>query len=244
MMKVLFLGIDALDSLLLDQFADQLPNFTRLKEHGKKLKVVSTFPPDSDTAWATISTGLNPAQHGYVKFVDPLEKSYRIMNKEEDNQVLHGNTFWDVLADAGYKACAVFPHLCYPLWSTRSVMVSRAKISPTVVATNPDLLKLYPQPDLFAGVRGLPDRNRAGMEKYCSSLWELAEADAEFALQLYKTEDWDLFFAYWSTMDGIGHLFWNSYDETDPYFKKDNPFRDVIPATYRLFDGIWGNSLM
>jgi predicted AlkP superfamily phosphohydrolase/phosphomutase len=80
-MKVLILGIDALDRELLDRFATQLPNFARLRKVAQTLDVISTFPPDSDTAWATIMTGLNPAQHGIVKFVDPLEKSYRILNK-------------------------------------------------------------------------------------------------------------------------------------------------------------------
>lgn len=242
-MRVLFLGIDALDSMLLDHFIDQLPNFSRLRGQGKTLKVISTFPPDSDTAWATISTGMNPAQHGYVKFVDPLEKSYRIMNEEEDNQILRGNTFWDVLAEAGYKTCAVFPHLCYPLWQTRAVMISRAKLNPTVEATIPELLDLYPQPDLLAGIRGLPNRNRAGMEKYRTSLWKLAEADAEFALRLYKSQEWDLFFMYWSTIDAIGHFFWNSFDEKDQFYDSKNPFRDVIPETYRLFDRILGRYL-
>ncbi len=93
------------------------------------------------------------------------------------------------------------------------------------------------------GVRGFPDRSYSGMKKYYSTLWDVAEADAEFALRLYKKEDWDLFFVYWSTIDAIGHFFWNSYDESDPFYKKDNPFRDVIPATYRLFDKILGKFL-
>ena len=69
-MKVLVLGIDALDCELLMKFADELPNITQLRNKAKQLKVLSTFPPDSDTAWATIATGLNPAQHGIVRFVD------------------------------------------------------------------------------------------------------------------------------------------------------------------------------
>ena len=80
-MKVLLLGIDALDRLLIEKFASSLPNLTRLRESEVNLNVHSTFPPDSDTAWATIATGLNPAQHGVVRFVDPLEKSYQILKK-------------------------------------------------------------------------------------------------------------------------------------------------------------------
>ena len=124
-MKVLLLGIDALDRLLLEQLATDLPNLTALRQQAVNLKVKSTFPPDSDTAWATISTGLNPAQHGIVRFVDPLEKSYQILNVGSKNEILQGQTFWDIIGQAGYQAHAIFPHLCYPIWSTPGVMVAR-----------------------------------------------------------------------------------------------------------------------
>jgi predicted AlkP superfamily phosphohydrolase/phosphomutase len=242
-MKLLFLGIDALDSDLLEKFSDQLPNFARLREKSASLKVISTFPPDSDTAWATISTGLNPAQHGIVKFVDPLEKSYRIMNKEDSNAIFQGNTFWDILAGSGLKTYSIFPHLCYPIWLTPAVMISRGKVSADVQSTVPGLLDSYPVPELLTGIRGLPDRNNAAMQEYYSRLNQLAEADADFALDLLKRNDWDVFFVYWSTLDAVGHLFWNTYDEADPFFKADNPFRDVIPSTYRLYDSIVGRFL-
>lgn len=242
-MKILFLGIDALDSGLLDAFAPQLPNFARLRRQGKFLSVVSTFPPDSDTAWATISTGMNPAEHGIVKFVDPLEKSYRIMNKEDSNEILHGRTFWDILGTHGFKTCAVFPHLAYPIWDTNATMVCRGKVSAEVQATSPDILDSYPVQDLIAGVRGLPERSNAGMKSYYDRLSRLAKADADFALELMKKEDWDVFFVYWSTIDAIGHLFWNAFDTTDPYYDANNPFRDVIPETYRIYDQILGSFL-
>ena len=81
-MKLLFLGIDALDYKMIEAFSEDLPNIKRLMEDHVFRNVISTFPPILDTAWATIVTGLNPAQHGVVQFIDPLEKSYQIMNVE------------------------------------------------------------------------------------------------------------------------------------------------------------------
>jgi len=242
-MKVLFLGIDALDSDLLTRFSDRLPNFKRFLTTAVRLDVASTFPPDSDTAWATISTGLNPAQHGYVKFVDPLEKSYRIMNTDEDNSILHGNTFWDILGRAGFSACAVFPHLCYPIWETPAVMICRGKLNPDVQATNPELLAHYPDAEILPGIRGFPDRSFSGMSDYYRTLTRIAEADAKFGLSLLKEKNWDLFFIYWSTIDAIGHFFWSTFDENDPFYDPGNPFREVIADTYRLYDKILGNFL-
>ena len=55
-----------------------------------------------------------------------------------------------------------------------------------------------------------------------------------------KKNDWDLFFMYWSTLDAIGHFFWNYYDPSDPSYKEDDILGDVIPNMYILFDEIIG----
>ena len=242
-MKLLILGIDALDRILLDRFADQLPNISRLRREGGALRVKSTFPPDSDTAWATIMTGLNPAQHGIVRFVDPLEKSYQILNKDSDNTALRGRTFWEIVARHGYKTCAIFPHLCYPLWESGGAMVVRGASIADVQSNPPEMLKEYPDPEIMMGVRGFPDRGQAGMKAYAKKLKRLAEADAEFVLRLLCKQDWDLLFAYWSTIDAVGHFFWNYYDADQPNFKPGNALQDVILKTYQLYDDIIGRMM-
>ena len=59
--KVIIIGIDSMDSILLNKFIEELPNFKQLKHECPNLYLKSVFPPDSDTAWASIYTGLNPA---------------------------------------------------------------------------------------------------------------------------------------------------------------------------------------
>ena len=236
-MKVLFLGIDALDRLLISELADELPNIRALQEHGTALPVRSTFPPDSDTAWATISTGMNPAQHGIVRFVDPLQKSYEILNVGSQNEVLRGRTFWERIGAAGYKAHAIFPHLCHPVWPTPGLMVARSSTGDGVQATAPDVLAGYPEPEIIDGIHGFPDGNEKGLTRRAQQLTRLARADADFALSLLEDLEWDLFFVYWSTLDAIGHFFWSYYDPTDPRFAEGHPLQSVIPETYRLYDG-------
>ncbi len=239
-MKVLLLGIDALDSSLLAEFAEHLPNLSRLKRTGDAPHLISTFPPDSDTAWATISTGMNPAQHGIVRFVDPLEKSYQILNVGSDNEILRGKTFWEILGRAGFKAHAIFPHLGYPIWETPGIMVVRGSKDVDVQANPPGVLDLYPNKDALLGVRGFPDRSLAAMKEYARKLRDLARADAEFSLSLMRENEWDLFFVYWSTLDATGHFFWNHHDSADPNFRADHPLRNVIFETYKQYDQIVG----
>ncbi|MCA9923372.1 MAG: alkaline phosphatase family protein, partial [Anaerolineales bacterium] len=242
-MKVLLLGIDALDRLILDEMGDELPNLSALRREGVDLLLKSTFPPDSDTAWATISTGLNPAQHGIVRFVDPLEKSYQILNVGSTNEVLRGKTFWELIGAAGYKTHAIFPHLCYPIWPTPGTMVARGSSVVDVQMSNPSLHDLYPNQDVLMGVRGFPNSGVEGLQKRAQELANLAKADATFALRVMEQSEWDLFFAYWSTLDQVGHFYWNYYDRDDPNFIEGHPLQQVIPDTYRLYDEIVGQFL-
>ena len=69
------IGIDALDSVTLAKFETELPNLRMLKQRSPALRLTSVYPPDSHTCWASIYTGLNPAKHGIVQFIDPLDKA-------------------------------------------------------------------------------------------------------------------------------------------------------------------------
>lgn len=239
-MKLLVLGIDALDRLLLEQFLGEMPNFAEMIGRGNLLPIVSTFPPDSDTAWATIYTGMNPAEHGIVRFVDPLEKSYLIQNERVDNEVLQGNTFFDVLNTNGIRAHAIFPHLCYPAWDTGGIIVSRATDVSDIQAKPPEILDMYPNASIMEGVRGFPDRSRGGMKLFIERHREQAFADAEFAISIMKNSDWDLFFVYWSTLDAISHFFWSHHDKSDPLHQPGNEFEGTIKSAYKWFDGLLG----
>ena len=73
--KLIVIGIDGLDANLIHQFRDDLPNFSKLSQKSPLTRMSSVFPPDSPTAWATIFTGLDPANHGIVSFKDQLPRS-------------------------------------------------------------------------------------------------------------------------------------------------------------------------
>jgi len=242
-LKILFLGIDALDCDLIEKFKDHLPNITKLRENHTFRNVKSTFPPDSDTAWASIVTGLNPAQHGIVHFVDPLEKTFQIQNIGSNNLALVGKTFWDVLGRNGYKTITLFPHLGYPIWDNPGIVVARGTTEVNVQASPASILKKYPSPDYLFGVRGFPDKGTRGLYKYAEKLKAQALADAEFGLKVLREEPWDLFFIYWSTIDAIGHFFWSYFDKNYPEYKQGNPLENVILDTYKLYDAIIGRFL-
>jgi len=73
-------------------------------EDGSSLKLQTVFPPDSDTSWASIYTGMNPAEHGVLQFIDPLEKAHKYLSEEIDNTTIRGKAYWDVAGKYGKKS--------------------------------------------------------------------------------------------------------------------------------------------
>jgi predicted AlkP superfamily phosphohydrolase/phosphomutase len=69
--KVLVVGIDGLDPLLLQRFMDEdlLPNFSALVERGHFKPLETSMPPLSPVAWSTFISGMDPGGHGIFDFI-------------------------------------------------------------------------------------------------------------------------------------------------------------------------------
>ena len=238
--RILFLGIDGMDGAVMQRLLGSMPSLAGFIQRAVNVDLVSTFPPDSDTAWASVYTGLNPAKHGVVRFVDPLEKVQKIQTKLVDNSPLRGNTFWDLAGDAGKRVCVLFPHMGYPVWSVNGVMTARSPVTGDVQVYAPGLA--VADLDILAGQtpRGFPGRRAYQVRGFIDQLRQATVRDAEMGLELLREQEWDLFFAYWSTLDAVQHYFWDHHDEDAPGFQRNSPYRDVIRAFYRLFDEVIG----
>lgn len=237
MNKLLIIGIDSMDSELLSKYIDFMPNFKKLKETTPQFKMESVFPPDSDTAWASIYTGLNPAEHGVVGFVDPLKKSVDIQTKESEADRIRGKTFWDQASDAGKKVIVLLPHIAYPPWEINGFMVSRSRIKNDIKSCPPikdyDLSKLNTP-------KGVPKKDFKNLEKLALEYKELVLEEKNFFLKMIK-KDWDLFFCYSSALDAIQHYYWNYCDINSPDYIENNPFTDLIKDFYIFYDSMVGD---
>jgi len=239
--KVMVIGIDSMDSLLLDKYIDDLPTFKKLKDSGPKIRSTSVFPPDSDTAWASIYTGLNPAEHGVVKFVDPLEKSIGIQTQESESDLVRGKTFWDIASRRGKKVCVLLPHIAYPPWEVNGVMVSRSRISGSI-KQYPDYIEDYDLQKLRPPI-GVPRRDPATMRTLAKEYQNLVINEFDFFQKMYLKDDWDIFFCYSSALDAIQHYFWNYCDPESQDYPEDDSLKDIIWDFYVLYDTLIGKLL-
>ena len=78
--KVVLIGIDALIPNLVERFIKEgkLPNFERIIEQGCYAHALPSYPTETATNWATISTGAQPYVHQCSFWVhypgQPLDK--------------------------------------------------------------------------------------------------------------------------------------------------------------------------
>lgn len=237
-MQVLLIGIDGLDSNLLSKWEAELPNFKMLKEKGISFKMTPVYPIDSVPIWASIYTGLTPATHGIIQYMDYFKKKG---HEEEINlSQLRGRTFWDIAGKFNKKVCIINPFLAYPSWQVNGVMISGpvgANKPPTAFPNS--ILEKYRIPHL-GGIRTEFPVTEKDLSEFRNKLEEITLDETEFGLKILNDCDWDLAFLNLITLDGIEHSFWRYCDHRDPTYPGKNPFEDVIKNFYKLHDHIIG----
>lgn len=242
MNKLIVIGIDGMDSRLVDRFLSSMPNLGEIKRKMPRVKMESVFPPDTTPAWASIYTGLNPASHGIINFVNIADKSDGYKPFQHNDQYLRGRTFWDIANKHSRKVCVVLPSNIYPGWPVKGVMICRGRNQ---------TLSAFPKSALKGKYAHLvTDLNliqKIISKKQLPELIELSRrrtiAEANMGLEILQNEDWELFFIYFSALDAVQHYFWSYFDENHPDFPADNPYKSVIRDFYILIDEIVGRFL-
>ncbi len=120
--RVLVLGFDGMDPVLLRQYMDQglMPNFSKLARSGTFKSLGTTNPPQSPVAWSTFITGRDPQQHGVFDFVHRDARKLApipSLNAVEDGEfqlLREGAPFWRRLEKAGIPARLVKIPACFP----------------------------------------------------------------------------------------------------------------------------------
>lgn len=241
MTKLIIIGIDGLDPTLLEKWKNELPNFRKLKEKGEQMKYESIFPYDSIPLWASIYTGVTPARHGILGSpINFLEKDY---SADINVDFIKGKTFWDYASDHGKKVCIINPFLAYPPWKVNGIMASGSvfdsklplKVYPPELSKNFDL-------SFLGGVlsyAGYPTRD--DLDLFMKKILEMTVNQAKFSLKLLKSNEWDIFFTCFITLDGLQHFFWRYCNEEDPTYPGENQHKNVILDFYKFFDNMIGD---
>lgn len=234
--KLLIIGIDGMDPVLLDRFCDRLPNLRSLQETTGAVQYESVFPPDSVPAWVSFFTGLNPAEHGVMEYVDQLAPA-GTGGVAADR--FRGRTFWDLAGQAGKRVMIVNPFLAYPPWPVSGIMASGPAFVQGEVRVDPqDDALLHPLP-FMGGYSEFPG------ESELAKFFDQAERDtrelADYAGRVWEDLRPDLAFVSFLTLDRIQHFLWRYSDPQDPTYPGRTGFTDAVFRFYVLLDEIVGS---
>ncbi len=243
MHRLVIMAIDSLDRELVNRYLNNMPNVKRIVEKSGRFLTRSVFPPDSDTAWATIYSGLDPSYHGVVEFVDPLDRSKLTKSQAEYVDISHvrGRTFWDIASSKKKRVCLINPHLGFPVWPVNGVMLHADPNTGSLHISPPDYAIKFVHRS-FEHQKRIP-RSKLEFRSYLTKKAELVMTEFEFFGKMYQQEPWDLFMFYSSGLDAIMHLYWNYCDPADPTYPGRNDFESAIEDFHILYDHLIGTFL-
>ncbi|MGQ9816026.1 MAG: alkaline phosphatase family protein, partial [Candidatus Roseilinea sp.] len=120
--KVLIVGLDGASPKIINQLAEQgdLPYLRALFSRAPLRPLESVPPYATPAAWSTIYTGLPPASHGILDFVDWSDSSMPLA----DSASLRAKPIWQHLSEQGKRVAMIAFPLTYPPPVVNGVMVS------------------------------------------------------------------------------------------------------------------------
>jgi predicted AlkP superfamily phosphohydrolase/phosphomutase len=240
-MRVLVVGLDALDAILVDRWLPELPNLRAICARGLYGPLESIVQPVTPVAWTSIATGRNPGHYGFTDFLyrPAPEQGYGPLRLVHSGLV-RATTLVQRAAAAGLRTITIGLPVSYPPIEVPGGICVSCFMAPSlergIVAPRDlqeELLAATTSPyllDVPVLERDVPDRTElAG---------RLLAFDAQrFDLAHHLSgREWDLLFLVCMGTDRVGHYFMRFADDEHMRHEPDSPFAETILEHYRFCD--------
>ena len=234
--RVVIIGWDSAPTELLDEWAEHLPNLTKLANQGLAGPLRSSDPPITVPAWTCMVSSKNPGQLGFFGF-----RNRRV--GEYDGQwiatgaAVRVNRLWDILSAAGKRCAAFNVPQTYPVKPLNGVMIS------SFLTPGTDSEYTYPA-DLKADIERIAGGYKIDCENFrtddkaalLEQIYEVTDKRFAVAKYLLQREAWDFFMMVYMGPDRIQHAFWKFHDPQHRKFEPNNPFPSAILDYYKHLD--------
>jgi len=187
--------------------------------------------------WATIVTG-QPA--GYNGIFDFWQRSADGRFYAIDSTSRQGQAIWDILSAEGRASGIVNVPCTYPPQKINGFMIA----GPPLPGSHPSIAEApsvyhdiiekfggYEPKDIFPGGRAKAD--------YLNMISASIERQTQVIEYLMGEKSWDFFMTFYRASAMAQHYFWADMREN----QLDNPFRAMLPETYRNLDQALGRLL-
>jgi len=119
--KVLIVGIDSLDSKIINKLKGRLPNLKSLETYSQ---LQTTIPPETPVAWSAAATGSNPGRYGIFDFINRDLQTYtpklglidekKGIIKTGYQSAMKGIPFWRILNQNNIKSTIIRWPVTFP----------------------------------------------------------------------------------------------------------------------------------
>ncbi len=235
--KVLVIGLDCVTpQLVFDQFSDDMPTFTNLKNQGGYGLLESVIPPITVPAWACMTTGMHPGTLGIYGFRNRASYEYDKLSITTSANIQE-KAIWDYLGEAGKESIIMGIPPGFPPKQMRGHAISCFLTQDTSAAfTYPPELKDEIQ--TYVGDYQFDVRNFRTDDKQwlLDQIYQLTEQRFRVASHLMTTKPWDFFMFVDMGPDRLHHGFWKYFDKEHIHHEPGNPFENAMREYYRFLD--------
>ena len=242
--KVMVIGLDcAPPRHVFDEYVDDIPNLTKLRENGVWGPLESITPPITVPAWMCMMTSKDPGTLGIYGFRNRKDHTYDGLSFATSWAVKEP-TVWDILSEAGKDSIVMSVPPSYPPKELKGVQIG------CFLTPNDDAEYTFPKElkaelkdnagDYIFDVRNFRTDNT---QYIIDESYKMTEARFTNADYLLSTKPWDLFVMVEMGPDRLNHGIWSFIDPDHPRHQPDNPYKESLREYYRYLDGKIGDLL-
>ncbi len=242
--RLLVIGLDsAPPELVFDRLAHLMPNLNRLRRRGVYGRLVSSDPPITVPAWASMFTGLDAGQLGIYGFRNRTRYDYSGLTLCTA-EVINAPFVWNYLSDTQKRSTVIGVPLTYPVRPFHGQMIAgllapglnEKSVHPTSLLKN--LIRRYPD---YAF--DISDFRTLSLKEVWQAILRMTESRFQLAAELLAQPSWDLFVLVEIGLDRVHHVFWKFWDREHRLHEPHSQFAHAIPDYYRLLDRNIGDLL-
>jgi len=232
--RVVSIGLDSFDPILFEQWLDQghLPNLRKLRDRGAWGRLDST---DSETAWTTFLTGVQPRKTGFLGHYsfDPGDYGCAMPGTYDFERY---PPFYAIGDD--YRVAAIDVPQVRMAARINGVQVSSygAHASFTARESRPPelltrLIDRYGDHPAANGTDYARFWRRSSMDGLVRRLNIGAKRRAAICRDLLQSQDWDLFLVVFGEVHSVSHYLWHTAQAGHPLYEQ---FRDMFDTDRML----------
>jgi predicted AlkP superfamily phosphohydrolase/phosphomutase len=224
--KLLVIGLDGVDFRYLDQFAEDLPHITKIRNQGVEASLRSTHPPWTGSAWPSMYTGQGPSYHGvydFFNYSDAYPDEATIVSRND----VKAPAIWNYFSEIGLKSIVLNVPMTHPAEEINGVLIP-GYLAPSDADGYPNGIRDEISEELGETYRIYSESETNENTNQISDFEALINSRAEAAEYLLRTREWDFAFIQVQKTDTVFHNSSSKQDFKRMYKAADDLIGQIV----------------